>query len=196
MGRIIGYARTSTADQLLDLQLDALRAAGAVDIHTDQASGVDVTRPGLAAALRDVGDGDVLVVWRLDRLGRSVAHLAEVVGDLVARGVGFRSLTEAVETTSAPGRLMLHLMGAFAEFERDLIRERIVAGMAAAKQRGRHVGRRPALTTTQVDLARRLHGEGMSLRAIAEMLDGTGTAKPDGGRRRLSASTVLSALRA
>ncbi len=192
-----GYARTSTGDQLLDLQTDALRAAGVdlADIYTDQASGADTQRPGLTALLAAVRPGDTLVVWKLDRLGRSLSHLAETVAALAAQGVGFRSLTESIDTTTAAGRLVLHMLGACAEFERSLAVERITAGMVSAKKRGRHVGRPFSLLPAQIGQAAEWRAGGKSLREIAGLLGGTGSQKDGGGRRRLSASTVLEALR-
>ena len=182
---LIGYARISTEDQLLDLQTDALAAAGADRTFTDQASGAQRDRPGLAAALSALVAGDTLIVWRLDRLGRSLAHLSDTIHDLAARGIGFRSLSESIDTTTAAGRLMLHMFGAFAEFERDLARERITAGIAAARSRGRHLGRPLSLTRTQTAHAGQLRDEGRSLREIAAIL---------GGDDGLSPSTVKAAL--
>lgn len=139
----LGYARVSTADQNLDLQKDALQAAGCERIWTDTASGATTARPGLDAALAACRAGDVLVVWKLDRLGRSLPHLVDTVHELVARGIGFRSLHEQIDTTTSGGKLIFHIFAALAEFERDLIRERTNAGLAAARARGR-VGGRPA----------------------------------------------------
>lgn len=178
MAAIVGYARTSTEDQLLDLQTDALAAAGADRTFTDQASGAQRDRPGLAAALSALVAGDTLIVWRLDRLGRSLAHLSDIIHDLADRSIGFRSLSESIDTTTAAGRLMLHMFGAFAEFERDLARERITAGIAAARSRGRHLGRPLALTRTQAAHAGQLRDEGRSLREIAAILGGDGTLSP------------------
>ena len=136
----IGYARVSTEEQTLNLQLDALKAAGCEQIFTDRVSGVRAERPGLINALGHLRDGDTLVVWRLDRLGRSLPHLIETVTALADRGVGFKSLTEAIDTTHTGGRLIFHIFGALAEFERDLIRERTQAGLRAARARGRNGG--------------------------------------------------------
>ena len=138
---LIGYARVSTDDQTLDLQRDALTKAGCDRILTDTRSGATADRPGLADALTYARPGDTLVVWRLDRLGRSLRHLIETVTDLERRGVGFKSLTEAIDTTSPGGKLIFHIFGALAEFERDLIRERTNAGLVAARARGRKGGR-------------------------------------------------------
>jgi len=133
----IGYARVSTQDQRPELQLDALTAAACEQIFQEKASGKDVDRVELSRCLQTLRKGDTLVVWRLDRLGRSLLHLVEIVNALDARGVGFQSLTENVDTTNAGGRLIFHIFGALAEFERNLIRERTVAGLAAARARGR-----------------------------------------------------------
>lgn len=138
----IGYARVSTDDQTLDLQRDALKAAGCERLFEDKASGVKADRPGLVEALAFVRKGDVLVVWRLDRLGRSLPELVRLVGELDAAGIGFESLTEKIDATTAAGRLIFHVFAALAEFERNLIRERTHAGLAAARARGRKGGRR------------------------------------------------------
>jgi DNA invertase Pin-like site-specific DNA recombinase len=138
---LIGYARVSTSDQRLDLQQDALRGAGCGRVFTDTASGAKTARPGLTAALEACRAGDIVVVWKLDRLGRSLAHLVETVQILAAREIGFRSLQEQLDTTTSGGKLIFHLFAALAEFERDLIRERTKAGLAAARARGRKGGR-------------------------------------------------------
>ena len=138
---LIGYARVSTTDQNLDLQQDALKAAGCERIHTDTASGAKTERPGLSKALQECRTGDTLVVWKLDRLGRSLPHLVETVRELVARGVGFKSLQESLDTTTSGGKLIFHIFASLAEFERDIIRERTNAGLAAARARGRKGGR-------------------------------------------------------
>ena len=137
---LIGYARVSTLDQTLALQQDALTAAGCEKTFTDSASGTRTDRPGLAEALSFARPGDTLVVWRLDRLGRSLAHLIETIKDLEERGVHFRSLQEQLDTGTSSGKLVFHVFGALAEFERDLIRERTQAGLAAARVRGRRGG--------------------------------------------------------
>ena len=138
---LVGYARVSTTDQNLDLQKDALRAAGCERLFTDMASGAKAERPGLAQALRECRPGDTLVVWKLDRLGRSLPHLVETVRELLEREVGFKSLQESIDTTTSGGKLIFHLFASLAEFERDLIRERTNAGLAAARARGRRGGR-------------------------------------------------------
>lgn len=140
---LIGYARVSTTDQSLDLQKDALQAAGCTQIWEDTASGAKATRPGLEKALERLREGDTLVVWKLDRLGRSLQHLIETVHALAGRGVGLRSLQDNIDTTTSGGKLLFHIMGSLAEFERDLIRERTNAGLAAARARGRNGGRPP-----------------------------------------------------
>jgi DNA invertase Pin-like site-specific DNA recombinase len=138
---LIGYARVSTADQNLDLQRDALAAAGCQRILTDVASGAKAARPGLAEALRECRPQDTLIVWKLDRLGRSLSHLVATVRELVDREVGFRSLQESIDTTTSGGKLIFHIFASLAEFERDLIRERTNAGLASARARGRKGGR-------------------------------------------------------
>jgi DNA invertase Pin-like site-specific DNA recombinase len=137
----IGYARVSTSEQKLDLQMDALHTAGCERLFSDTVSGAKAERPGLAQALSACRTGDTLVVWKLDRLGRSLPHLVQTVHDLDARGVGFQSLRENIDTVSSGGRLVFHLFAALAEFERDLIRERTNAGLSAARARGRNGGR-------------------------------------------------------
>jgi DNA invertase Pin-like site-specific DNA recombinase len=147
---LIGYARVSTNDQNLDLQRDALRAAGCAKVLEDRASGAKTARPGLERALEELRAGDTLVVWRLDRLGRSLPHLINTVSELKERGAGFKSLQEAIDTTSSTGNLVFQIFGAIAEFERNLIRERTQAGLAAARARGRMGGRPNKLTARQV----------------------------------------------
>ena len=138
---LIGYARVSTVDQNPALQLDALQTAGCDPVFSDHASGAREKRPDLDRCLGYLRAGDTLVVWRLDRLGRSLRHLVTLVADLGARGIGFRSLTENIDTTTAGGRLIFHVMAALAEFEREIIKERSIAGVAAARARGRKPGR-------------------------------------------------------
>lgn len=144
---IIGYARVSTQDQNPQLQLDALKIAGCEEVFHETATGVVRERPELTSCLRTLRKGDTLVVWKLDRLARSLKDLVEIVHDLQSRHVGFKSLTESIDTTSSGGRLVFHIFGALAEFEHSLIRERTVAGLAAARARGRKGGRKPQLTT-------------------------------------------------
>ena len=173
--RLIGYARVSTDEQNLDLQRNALTDAGCAEIVEDAGvSGSAKERPGLTRALATCGAGDVLVVWRLDRLGRSLGHLIETVSELGGRGVGFRSLTEAIDTTTAGGRLTFHLFGALAEFERELIGERTRAGLKAARRRGVQLGRPRRLDHYQVRHAAELIERGEQTVAGAAALLGVG----------------------
>ena len=157
---LVGYVRVSTADdrQSTDLQRDALLAAGIDErnIHEDRASGARDDRPGLKTCLQYLRTGDVLVVWKLDRLGRSLPHLMEIVTDLRARSVGFRSLTEAIDTTTAMGELLFHIFGALAQYERALIRERVMAGLEAAKRRGKRGGRPRRMDDERIEAAKAL----------------------------------------
>lgn len=151
---LIGYARVSTDEQHLDLQIDALRNAGCGEIFIDQGvSGAKFSRPGLDSVLSRLSPGDCLMVWRLDRLGRSLGKLIELVSDLEGRGIEFESLTESINTKSSSGLLVFHMMAALAQFERNLISERTRAGMAAARARGISLGRKPALDNEQRTLA-------------------------------------------
>src|SRR5438874_8620426 len=143
---LIGYARVSTQDQTLDLQQDALEKIGCAKIFTDTISGASTQRLGLDEALEYVREGDTLVVWKLDRLGRSLKHLIETITKLNNRKIGFRSITENIDTTTSGGKLIFHIFGALAEFERDIIRERTNAGLQAARARGRLGGRPKAQT--------------------------------------------------
>ena len=154
---LIGYARVSTTDQTLDLQKDALEKAGCSRIFTDTASEAKAERVGLDEAMSHLREGDTLIVWRLDRLGRSLKHLIETITGLENRGIGFKSLTESIDTTTSGGKLIFHIFGALAEFERDIIRERTQAGLNAARARGRKGGRPKALTGRKVDMARELY---------------------------------------
>ena len=147
---LIGYARVSTQDQHPELQLDALRSAGCEQTFQEKLTGKSPDRPELVACLRALRKGDTLVVWKLDRLGRSLKHLVEIIHDLEQRGVAFRSLTESIDTGSAGGKLIFHVFGALAEFEHSLIRERTVAGLAAARARGRKGGRKHKLDADDV----------------------------------------------
>jgi DNA invertase Pin-like site-specific DNA recombinase len=156
---LIGYARVSTHDQTLNLQQDALQKAGCTKIFTDTASGAKTERKGLEEALNFVRRGDTLVVWRLDRLGRSLPHLISTMTDLEERGIGFKSLTENIDTTTSGGKLIFHIFGALAEFERNLIRERTLAGLAAARARGRKGGRPKVLTPEQRRIAQALYDD-------------------------------------
>jgi DNA invertase Pin-like site-specific DNA recombinase len=153
---LLGYARVSTVDQNLALQRDALTEAGCAKIFTEQMSGAVTDRPALHDALEFARSGDTLIVWKLDRLARSMKQLIETVETLRVRGIGFRSLTEALDTTTAQGRLVFHMFGALAEFERSLIRERTQAGLAAARRAGRTGGRPPKLTDDDIEAAKAL----------------------------------------
>jgi len=172
----IGYARVSTHDQNLDLQLDALSAAGCERLFQDTASGAKAVRAGLEDALDHVRAGDTLVVWRLDRLGRSLPDLISTVSQLEARGAGFKSLTESIDTTTTGGKLVFHIFSALAEFERALIRERTQAGLAAARARGRKGGRPRKLDAAHVALLYKLYDEReKTVREICSLL---GISKP------------------
>lgn len=168
---MIGYARVSTIEQNPDLQLDALKCAGCERIFVERVSGVSTRRPELRAALDAATDGDVLVVWRLDRLGRSLLSVIETIKELELRGIGFRSLSEAIDTTTSTGRLVLHIFGAIAEFERAMILERTLAGLSAARARGRVGGRPPKLDAAAVEQANLLlQSPGADAAAIARSL--------------------------
>jgi len=172
----IGYARVSSVDQNLELQLDALEADGCGRIFQDKLSGAQAQRPGLGGALDHLRAGDTLVVWRLDRLGRSLKNLIEVVGLLDERGIGLRSLHEAIDTTTSTGRLVFQIFGALAEFERNLIRERTLAGLQAARARGRVGGRPRRLDDEKLELLYKLCDEReQSIPAICRLL---GISKP------------------
>ncbi len=151
---LIGYARVSTQEQNTALQIEALESAGCEKLFTEKASGAQRDRPQLAAALDYMREGDTLVVWKLDRLARSLKQLLETVEGLEARGVGFRSLTEAMDTTTAGGKLIFHIFASLAEFERSIIRERTMAGLASARARGKLGGRPKSLTAEDLQAAR------------------------------------------
>src|SRR5438045_258015 len=153
----VGYRRVSTQDQTLDLQKDALEKIGCTKIFTDTASGAQTERKGLEEALAYVRVGDTLVVWRLDRLGRSLKHLIETITSLNNRTIGFKSIQENIDTTTSGGKLIFHIFGALAEFERDIIRERTLAGLAAARARGRLGGRPKALDPKKAAIAHALY---------------------------------------
>ena len=171
----IGYARISTTEQNLSLQMDALEKADCGKIFHDQISGAKTQRPGLDEALAYLREGDVLVVWRLDRLGRSLKHLIELVNSLEERGIGFQSLQESIDTTTSGGRLIFHIFGALAEFERNLIQERTHAGLEAARARGRTGGRPKALDAKKAALLYRLYDE--KKHSIQEICDLVGVSK-------------------
>lgn len=172
----IGYARVSTLEQNLDLQIDALEKAGCEQIITDEISGSVAERPGLAKLKTILRANDTLVVWRLDRLGRSLKHLIQWVNELEDQGISFQSLQETIDTTSSTGKLVFHIFGALSEFERNLIRERTQAGLEAARSRGRQGGRPKKLTKDKRDLAVKLYqGKQHSIKQICEMV---GITKP------------------
>jgi DNA invertase Pin-like site-specific DNA recombinase len=157
---LIGYARVSTQDQTLNLQKDALEQAGCSHIFTDTISGTKTERPGLEQALSYLRPGDTLVVWRLDRLGRSLKHLIAAITTLADRQIGFKSIRENIDTTTSGGKLIFHIFGALAEFERDIIRERTQADLAAARARGRTGGRPKALAAkNKVAMAQALYND-------------------------------------
>jgi len=168
---LVGYARVSTQDQNLDLQKDALLQIGCERIFTDIASGAKSSRTGLDDALDFLREGDTLVVWRLDRLGRSLKHLIEVVNSLNEKSISFRSLQESIDTSTSGGKLIFHVFGALAEFEREIIRERTQAGLSAARSRGRLGGRPKSMDNKKILLAKSLMGNpNYSIPDICEML--------------------------
>ena len=175
MGELLGYMRISTKDQKFDLQHDALRTAGVQEryLYQDVASGAKQARPGLAACLKALHPGDTLVVWKLDRVARSLLHLLEILQDLQERQVELRILEgigAQMNPTTSEGKLFLSMLGAFAEFERTLIRERVVAGLVAARARGHKGGRRPKLSAAQQRQAQHLKQGGMTITEIATTL--------------------------
>jgi DNA invertase Pin-like site-specific DNA recombinase len=173
MGKKIGYARVSTGDQNLDLQVRELKATGCQQVFTDRISGVKSERPGLFACLDALQKGDTLVVWRLDRLGRSMQHLVNVVTSMKGRGVGFKSLRDgAIDTATISGELVFNIFAALAQFERELIRERTMAGLMAARARGKKGGRKPVLPDDpKVRSAKKLHADkGLSITDICNTL--------------------------
>ncbi|MGK5089012.1 recombinase family protein [Bdellovibrionota bacterium FG-2] len=173
---LIGYCRVSTAEQNLDLQLDALKIAGCEEIFRDVASGALDSRKGLGDALARASSGDTIVVWRLDRLGRNLKHLIEVVNELNQRGVAFKSMQEALDTTSPGGRLIFHIFGSLCEFERDVLRQRTMAGLTAARARGRIGGRPLAMDAGKIAMARTLlENKGLSISRVCEAV---GVSKP------------------
>ena len=172
---LIGYARVSTDEQNLSLQRDALQKEGCEQIYTDQVSGTKARRPGLEQAFSHLRSGDTLVVWRLDRLGRSLRHLIDTVTDLQDKGIGFKSLQESIDTTTSGGKLVFHIFGALAEFEREIIKERTLAGLQAARARGRRGGPKYKLTGKQVAIARQLYqAHTLQLRKSARHLGSPG----------------------
>ncbi len=192
---LIGYARVSTLDQDPALQLDALKAAGCERLYEEKASGAKEDRPELAKALDHMRKGDVLVVWKLDRLARSLKQLVLILEDLGLRGIGFRCLAPAIDTTTPEGRLLYSITAAFAEFEREIIRQRTRAGLKTALARGRKGGRPKALTPDKIAKAKAmLRDPTISVAAVAEMLGvsratNSYTRSPDAG-----AGSVLDAI--
>ncbi|ETS30733.1 resolvase [Photorhabdus temperata] len=170
---LVGYARVSTPSQNLDLQIKALKEAGCDKIFTDIANGAKTARPGLKDAEMVLREGDALVVWKLDRLGRSIQHLIESINDLKEKGIGFRSLQEAIDTQTSGGKLVFHIFSALAEFERDLIRERTNAGLEAARARGKKGGRPKSLDQPKnIKLLKQMHADpSYSIGDICKTLD-------------------------
>jgi DNA invertase Pin-like site-specific DNA recombinase len=167
---LVGYARVSTEEQSLDLQLDALKRAGCKRIFTDKVSTTRADHPGLADAVSHLRERDVLVIWKLDRLGRTVKGLVDFVADLQQRKVQFRSLTDAIDTTTPAGRFFFHVMASLAQMERELLAERTRAGLVAARRRGRVGGRKRLMTPGKVESARKLLKDGMAPRDVAQNL--------------------------
>lgn len=168
---VIGYARVSTRDQNEKLQVDALEASGVEKMFTEKASGGSWDRPELHRMLDQLREGDCVVVWKLDRLSRSLRDLLTVMSDFEEKGIGFRCLTEPIDTTTPAGRMMMQMVGAFAEFERAILKERTIAGLEAAKKEGRVGGRPRALTQEQIDLAHELVKSGKSKSHVARLFD-------------------------
>ncbi|KGD83568.1 DNA invertase Pin-like site-specific DNA recombinase [Pantoea sp. PNA 14-12] len=168
---LIGYVRVSTNDQNTDLQRNALQSANCEQIFEDKISGKTSERPGLKRALRTLKEGDTLVVWKLDRLGRSMRHLVMLTEELRERGVNFRSLTDSIDTSTPMGRFFFHVMGALAEMERELIVERTRAGLSAAREKGRIGGRRRIMTPDVVERAKRMLTNGATRYQVALVLD-------------------------
>lgn len=167
----IGYARVSTEKQVLDLQLDALNKSGCETIYRDEGiSGMSTTRPGLDSCMASLKTGDVLVVYKLDRLGRSLEHLITVVNDLQMAGIGFQSISEGFDTTTPAGKMIFHVIGSLAQFERELIRERVLAGLNAAKARGTKLGRKFSIKPETVAQAVKMYNDGLSFAEIGRDL--------------------------
>lgn len=164
---LIGYARVSTAEQDLTPQLEALRSAGCERTFSDKASGAKADRAGLAEALSHARAGDILVVWKLDRLGRTMKGLIDLSAELATRGIGLRSITDGIDTAGTAGKLVFHIMAAMAEMERDLVRERTTAALLIAKREGRVGGRKTLMTPKRIEAARKLFASGMTAREIA-----------------------------
>jgi len=175
MGALYGYARISTALQNYELQRDALEAAGCSQIYVDEVSGAIASRPDLDRLLDRLSEGDTLVVWRLDRLGRSLKHLIATVTELSERKVGFVSLQESIDTTTPGGRLVFHIFGALAEFERDLIQDRTRAGLEAARSRGRSGGRPTVMTKAKTQIVRDMYAD--KKHTVEEIADAVGVSR-------------------
>ena len=171
MSITVGYARVSTGSQRLDMQLDALTASGCTRVYTDTASGALSARPGLDQALAELDEGDTLVVWRLDRLGRSLPHLVATIDALTRQGVNLKSLHEAIDTTTPTGRLMVHLIASLAEFEREVTIERTIAGLEAARARGASIGRPTVWTPQRAEAASALLAAGATVTEVAQALN-------------------------
>jgi DNA invertase Pin-like site-specific DNA recombinase len=167
---LIGYARVSTQDQNLDLQREALNKAGCKKVFEDKASGTRSERPALIEALEMLREGDTLVVWKLDRLGRSVKQLADLVGELHKQGIQFKSLTDAIDTGSPSGRFFFHVMASLAEMERELTVERTRTGLEVARRLGRKGGRKPKMTNSKIESAKKLLASGISPKDVARNL--------------------------
>ena len=167
---LIGYARVSTQDQNLDLQIEALNKAGCQKIFDDKISGSRTERPGLAKALEMLREGDTLVVWKLDRLGRSVKNLVDLVGELHKQGVQFKSLTDSIDTGTPSGRFFFHVMASLAEMERELTIERTRAGLETAKRLGRIGGRKRKMTDSKIEAAKKQLASGITPRDVANNL--------------------------
>lgn len=167
---LIGYARVSTQDQNLELQIDALNKAGCQKIFKDKISGTRVERPGLTQMFEILRDGDTLVVWKLDRLGRSVKQLVDLVNELHKQGIQFKSLTDAIDTGTPSGRFFFHVMASLAEMERDLTVERTRAGLETAKRLGRKGGRKPKMTDSKIQVAKKLLANGVPPKDVAKNL--------------------------
>lgn len=167
---LIGYARVSTQDQNLELQLDALTKAGCQKVFEDTISGTRADRPGLGKALDMLREGDTLVVWKLDRLGRSVKQLVELVSALHKQNIQFKSLTDSIDTGTPSGRFFFHVMASLAEMERDLIVERTRAGLDVARQLGRKGGRKPKMTDSKIESAKKLLASGVPPKDVAKNL--------------------------
>jgi DNA invertase Pin-like site-specific DNA recombinase len=167
---LIGYARVSTQDQNLELQWETLARAGCQKVLDDKVSGTRADRPGLAKALEILREGDTLVVWKLDRLGRSVKQLVDLVGELHKQGIQFKSLTDAIDTSTPSGRFFFHVMASLAEMERELVVERTRAGLDVARQLGRKGGRKPKMTDSKIKSAKKLLASGVPPKDVAKNL--------------------------